>query len=109
MMRGPLGGTIDMLRQFTWVLALLAPLACSGLSDRQVRAAFHRDNPNAVIHNLDVGEGDSEHAYYIIRYRDTVENRAYRGCWLYAKYPDGKWVLERRSSTPEPAPANYCT
>ena len=89
-------------------LLCLATGACSLPSHDAVRAEFQAEHPTAVIAELYVGEGDSDHALFTIRYRDTTDNRDYRACWLYSDYQTGEWRVMRKHRVPEPAPERYC-
>jgi hypothetical protein len=44
----------------------------------------------------------------MIRFRDTLENRLYRACWLYTNDSGDEWRVKHKSATPEPAPSRYC-
>ena len=89
------------------VVALALFCACSVPSEQDVRAEFRRDHPSAEVLELYIGEGDSEHALYTIRYREN--GVSYRACWLYRDFPDSGWHVMNKGSTPEPAPARYCS
>jgi hypothetical protein len=88
------------------VALILAPLlagACSVPRDDDVRAEFLRAHPGARVESLEVGEGDSDHAYYHIRFRAAASDTALReAVWLYARQPDGSWRNTHRGP-PRPA------
>jgi hypothetical protein len=77
-------------------------ISCGMPSGDQVRGEFLALHPGAVILDAGPGEGDFDHAYWCIRYRqppDTVLREQY---WLYQRGADGFRVIHRDSALAGP-------
>jgi hypothetical protein len=86
-----------------WVpLAVLVLGGCGGPSGEAVRADFMREHPRAVVVSADPGEGDSEHAYYHIRFRVPPDTTLQETVWAYRRAANGTWrVFHRGPASPE--------
>jgi hypothetical protein len=81
-------------------LVILAVGGCSEPSGDAVRADFIREHPRAAVISAKPGEGDSEHVYYHIRFREPPDTTTRVMIWAYRQAADGKWRVFHR----EPAP-----
>jgi hypothetical protein len=81
------------MRFFAGVLiASILGAACdAGPREKDVRSEFLRANPGARIESLAVAEGDGEHVYYHIRFREAGDLTPRETMWLYARQSDGSW------------------
>jgi hypothetical protein len=61
-----------------------------------------REHPGAAVVSADPGEGDSEHAYYHIRFRVPSDTTVRETVWGYRRAADGTWrVFHRDSVSPD--------
>ncbi len=95
-------------RNSAFLVTLLLLASCGGPKDSEVRQAFQRENPNAVVRDVYPSEGDSNAVYFTIKYSDKSTKREHRACWQYLNDGKGHWHLNFKTSVPEPAPAGYC-
>lgn len=90
-----------------FVLLVLVLSSCAVPSDEQVKEAFLKEHPQAEITDVYVSEGDSDHAYFTIKYREG--GQAHIGCWSYFRDANDVWQIRAKSSVPEgQVPKNYC-
>jgi hypothetical protein len=74
---------------------LLLLLTSCGPDFDKVEQAFREEHPEAVIHELFPGEGDSGNVYIHIHYSQHGQNG--EEVWLYQLIED-RWVNTRRST-----------
>jgi hypothetical protein len=82
-----------------WVLTLVGLIACDSPETKAVRADFTAARPGAEVLGIVPTEGDAEHVYYRIRFRDTVHARIGEEEWGYRRASSGRWELFTRDST----------
>jgi hypothetical protein len=70
-------------------------VGCGGPTDDRVRAAFLRENPDAVITMVAPGEGDSSTVYMHIRHRRAGQAAECEVVWGYQQ-ADREWRLFSR-------------
>jgi hypothetical protein len=76
--------------------------SCSLLSlpgSEVVKENFLKENPQSIVLSVFVGEGDSEHAYYHIRYKEAKGESIKEVVWLYTLKEDGKWSVDKKLSS----------
>lgn len=89
------------------LVAALVATSCGGPSDDEVKQAFLREHPRAEVTDVYVSEGDSDHAYFTIKYREGGE--AHIGCWSYYRDEHDRWQVRAKSSVSERLkPQGYC-
>jgi len=79
-------------------------LSCGMPSDDRVRSEFLALHPGAAIVDAGPGEGDSDHAYWCIRYRVPSDTTLREQYWLYQRGADGFKVIHRDSAVAGPKP-----
>jgi hypothetical protein len=85
-----------------WLVGFLALSACRTPQIDTVRADFAADKPNAEILDVVPIEGDADHAYYRIRFREISGGEAKEEERGYRRSSDGDWRLFQRDSTRQP-------
>ena len=80
--------------------------ACNRVSARQAEEDFKEVNPDVVLRDCFVGEGDSDHAYYHFRYTKRGSEAKWEEMWLYQKQVDGTWKVIRKEG-PKPWGAEF--
>ncbi len=80
------------------VVILLALLlsGCDAPGDDRVRSDFLKEHPSSEIVFIGVGEGDSDTAYYVIRYKNAGDGKTFTEEWQYLKEDKRGWVLNHR-------------
>jgi hypothetical protein len=79
---------------------------CSGLSQKEAEAEFKKANPEVVLLEQFVGEGDSDNAYYHFRYRRKEADTQLEEVWLYQRQKDGTWKVTAKEG-PKPLGAKF--
>jgi uncharacterized lipoprotein NlpE involved in copper resistance len=66
-------------------------MGCNNPDDKVVRQEFLAQTKDASIVFVGIGEGDSDHAYYHIRYKVQGNDTLWEDIWLYQKQTSGNW------------------
>lgn len=88
--------------------AFLVVGACSAPKESEVRQSFQRENPDTLVREVYVSEGDGGAVYFTIKYQDKSTKREHRACWQYLNEGKEEWRINYKHSLPEPAPPRYC-
>ncbi len=85
---------------------LCAIWGCSVVSEKQAMEEFKKANPDAVLLEQFVGEGDSDHAYYHFRYTEKQSNAKLEVVWLYQRQQDNTWKVIAKEG-PKPSGSKF--
>jgi len=80
-------------------LLMLALVSCGMPSDHQVRSDFLALHPSAAIIDVGPGEGDSDHAYWCVRYRERPDTALREQVWLYQRQSGNRFAVIHRDSS----------
>ena len=75
---------------FIFIIGLLFVMGCSKADKQHIREDFNHRYPHAKILSIGSGEGDSDNAYYHIKYRVKGSNTSIEAIFLY-QYKNSKW------------------
>ena len=75
---------------------MLTMLGCNGIKKEEVTNDFKKTNPDAVLLEQFVGEGDSEHAYVHFRYTIGKSNEKLEEVWLYQRQKSKAWKVIKK-------------
>jgi hypothetical protein len=81
---------------------LIGVLACGTPQARAVRADFETARPGTEIVEIAPTEGDADHAYYRIRFRDGTDSNVREEEWGYRRGSIGRWERFKPDSAPQP-------
>ena len=73
-----------------YLIAILAIMGCSKPVKNQIKRDFYNKYVHAEILSIGSGEGDSDSAYYHIKYKHKDSNITKKAIFLY-QYKDKKW------------------
>ncbi len=79
---------------------------CSVVPEKQAVEEFKKANPDAVLHEHFIGEGDSDHAYYHFRYSEKQSNAKLEVVWLYQRQKDNTWKVIAKEG-PKPSGSKF--
>jgi hypothetical protein len=75
--------------------------ACSSPDEERVRAEFINEYPGVAVISAGPGEGDSDHVYYHVRFRQPPDTTVREVVWGYRRTSGRQWqVFHRGTETP---------
>lgn len=87
-------------------VAIFAVIGCNSIKEQEVTNEFIRANPEAVLLEQFVGEGDSDHAYVHFRYTIGKSTEKLEEVWLYQRQHDKTWKAIKKNG-PKPAGSKF--
>jgi hypothetical protein len=82
-----------LLWSLLMALFILTMVSCNGIKEQEIKNDFKKTNPDAVLLEQFVGEGDSDHAYVHFRYTMGNSTEKLEEVWLYQRQQDKKWKV----------------
>jgi hypothetical protein len=74
---------------------------CGKPFDKQVVRDFRQAHSNFSVISANVGEGDANTVYYLIRYTKPNVAGVFRAEWMYQKV-DGNWTVQHKQEPDVP-------
>ena len=87
-------------------LAIFIVIGCSSFKEQDIANEFKKANPDVVLLEQFVGEGDSDNAYIHFRYTRGKSVEKLEEVWLYQKQQDKTWKVIKKSD-PKPAGSKF--
>jgi hypothetical protein len=88
------------------MLILFLLWGCTAGPEKQSLMEFKAENPEAVVYEHFVGEGDFNHALIHFRYTKGPSDKKLEEAWLYQRQKNKNWKLIGKEG-PKPAGSKF--
>jgi hypothetical protein len=108
--RDRLGSNMAAIKWTGWIIFggaafTVAAILVAGaiqLSEKRIIKDFQQKHPTYSVLDAKTGEGDSDSAYWYVRYRKPDSDGVFLAVWLYQRENGGKWKVTMQAEPPKP-------